>query len=307
MAVFQGELVRALPETLRERSARPGGKTVYLDGRRAVTYEELEERRSWADTPWRRAAFADLVLHAGDTCSFAVLEDLALLSPLFLPAADEERIQVQAVLGEPDGTTARRGPVPPPLRGLLRPDRPTASPAAVAAGDEPDGTSGAWRERLTALPLPERAPALVKLIRVEVAAVLGLTGADAVDRNFTELGLDSLMSVLLRNRLSHLTGLPLVASIAYDWPNAEQLADHVYAEPGGVLPGETAAAPNESDRDRAPARPAPPARPVFSGSPAAPRSGQTTTEGLRGGHRREWLQRLEVTSITPTSRINAVR
>lgn len=67
---------------------------------------------SGATQPWLRdhvvgghalvpsAAFADLVLQAGDTCSLALLEDLALLSPLFLPADDEERTQVQVVLGE---------------------------------------------------------------------------------------------------------------------------------------------------------------------------------------------------------------
>lgn len=44
MAEFQGELVRALPGTLREHSARLGDKTAYRDARRAVTYRELEER-----------------------------------------------------------------------------------------------------------------------------------------------------------------------------------------------------------------------------------------------------------------------
>lgn len=44
MTDFQGELVRALPGTLREHSALRGGKTAYLDARRTVTYGELEER-----------------------------------------------------------------------------------------------------------------------------------------------------------------------------------------------------------------------------------------------------------------------
>ncbi|MER6377070.1 beta-ketoacyl synthase N-terminal-like domain-containing protein [Streptomyces mirabilis] len=44
MAEFQGELVRVLTGTLKEHSARRGGRTAYVDGRRAVTYRELEER-----------------------------------------------------------------------------------------------------------------------------------------------------------------------------------------------------------------------------------------------------------------------
>ncbi|MER6129704.1 beta-ketoacyl synthase N-terminal-like domain-containing protein, partial [Streptomyces sp. NPDC001795] len=44
MADFRGELVRALPGTLREHAARLGGKTAYRDARRAVTYRELEQR-----------------------------------------------------------------------------------------------------------------------------------------------------------------------------------------------------------------------------------------------------------------------
>ncbi|MEU2865870.1 AMP-binding protein [Streptomyces mirabilis] len=44
MAEFQGELVRVLTGTLKEHSARRGGRTAYADGRRAVTYRELEER-----------------------------------------------------------------------------------------------------------------------------------------------------------------------------------------------------------------------------------------------------------------------
>ncbi|MFD7479489.1 alpha/beta fold hydrolase [Streptomyces sp. NPDC059837] len=175
-------------------------------------------------------------------------------------------------------------PVPPPLRGLLRPDRRTASPTGangVPSGTaEPDGVAGAWRDRLAALPPSKRTPALVELIRAEVAAVLGHTQADAVDRDFPDLGLDSLMSVLLRNRLSLLTGIPLAATVAYDWPTAERLADHVYAELSGVLADDAAAAaPPEGDRRHEPAlRPNSPAQPVQPVQPtgaAQPESAQS--------------------------------
>ncbi|MGW0837255.1 SDR family NAD(P)-dependent oxidoreductase [Streptomyces prunicolor] len=115
--------------------------------------------------------------------------------------------------------------VPPPLRGLLRANRQSASSTIPA-----DGAAGSWRDRLAALPVSERLPALRALIRTEVAGVLGHTDADAVDRDFSELGLDSLMRVMLCNRLSLLTGTPLAVTVAYDWPDTEQLAEHLYGE-----------------------------------------------------------------------------
>ncbi|MER5828619.1 polyketide synthase dehydratase domain-containing protein, partial [Streptomyces mirabilis] len=98
-------------------------------------------RLSGAAQPWLRdhavgghtlvpgAAFADLVLHAGDACGVAVLEDLALLTPLFLPAADDEGIQVQVALGEPDGAGRRT--------------------ADVYARPEESGALGAWTHHAT--------------------------------------------------------------------------------------------------------------------------------------------------------------
>ncbi|WP_262063240.1 type I polyketide synthase [Streptomyces sp. STR69] len=130
--------------------------------------------------------------------------------------------------------------VPPPLRGLLRTGRPSAA-AASTGGGVPDDDAGSWRNRLAALPPPERLPALRSLIRTEVAAVLGHTEVDAVDRDFAELGLDSLMRVMLCNRLSLLTGTPLAVTVAYDWPDTEQLAEHLYGELRGTLPDEPGA------------------------------------------------------------------
>ncbi|MFI1180781.1 SDR family NAD(P)-dependent oxidoreductase [Streptomyces sp. NPDC020799] len=120
--------------------------------------------------------------------------------------------------------------VPSPLRGLLRAARPSAgSGVAAGAGGDPGNEAGAWRERLAALPASDRASALVELVREEVATVLGHAGADAVAPGapFTELGFDSLTGVLLRNRLSLLTGLPLPATVVFDRPSAAELARHL--------------------------------------------------------------------------------
>ncbi|RLU81773.1 DNA-binding protein [Streptomyces griseocarneus] len=133
----------------------------------------------------------------------------------------------------PAGTAGQ--PLPPPLRGLL----PTARPAAGAtaeAGDDSAIASGARRERLAALPGPDRARALLGLVREEAATVLGHADASAVPpgRPFTELGFDSLTGVLLRNRLGALTGLPLPVTVVFDRPSAEELARHLDEELGNT-------------------------------------------------------------------------
>ncbi|MGY5128259.1 type I polyketide synthase [Streptomyces nigrescens] len=154
-------------------------------------------------------------------------------------------------------------PVPPPLRALLRPARPTAWSeddsgirAARTTGDNPGNATVTWRDRLAALPAPDRAPAVLELVREEVATVLGHPDATAVapGRPFTALGFDSLTGVLLRNRLSALTGLPLPATLAFDQPSAAQLAAHLYQELSTALADGAAA---EQERPEPTPEPAP--------------------------------------------------
>lgn len=210
----------------------------------------------WADEEGMAARTGHV--HGGAVRALSPQQGLALFDAAL---GFGEPVLAPLPLDHSPGALAAGAPIAPPLRGLLRAARPTASPGA-AAGGEPDGTAGAWRERLAVLPEPERRPALLELIRAEVAAVLGHTQADAVDRDFSELGLDSLMSVLLRNRLNLLTGLTLAATVAYDLPSAEELTEHMYAELNGVLTAEAATAPDQGEDededapDRAHARPA---------------------------------------------------
>ncbi|MDT0448239.1 type I polyketide synthase [Streptomyces hesseae] len=129
--------------------------------------------------------------------------------------------------------------VPPLLRELRRPARPTAH--SMPEGDGSDATAvtavtavtaTTWRYRLGALPDAEREPALLELVREEIAEVLAHPHASAVapDRLFLELGFDSLTGVLLRNRLSECTGLPLAATVIFDRPSARELAGHLHEE-----------------------------------------------------------------------------
>ena len=80
---------------------------------------------------------------------------------------------------------------------------------------------------------PERRKALLTAhLHEQVTAVLGLADHSRVDpdKGFRELGLDSLMSVELRNRLEKSTGRPLPSTVAFDYPTLAALVDYVYAE-----------------------------------------------------------------------------
>jgi NAD(P)-dependent dehydrogenase (short-subunit alcohol dehydrogenase family)/thioesterase domain-containing protein len=110
--------------------------------------------------------------------------------------------------------------VPPLYRGLVR----TGLRRASAAGS---GDTNALRVRLTALGGDaERLQALVELAQQEIAVVLALPAASSVppDESLKDLGLDSLMAVALRNRLSGQIGAKLPTTLAFDHPSARAIA-----------------------------------------------------------------------------------
>ncbi|MEW2286660.1 beta-ketoacyl synthase N-terminal-like domain-containing protein, partial [Streptomyces sp. NPDC047841] len=76
----------------------------------------------------------------------------------------------------------------------------------------------------------DRSAGTLALVRAEVAAVLGHTSAHDVDPTgvFRDLGLDSLMSVDLCERLSLATGLDLPTTLLYDHPSPLALSRHLH-------------------------------------------------------------------------------
>jgi mycoketide-CoA synthase len=126
-------------------------------------------------------------------------------------------------------TQARAGELPPMLRGLVRSS--SASRLRREAG-------GLLAERLRGAPAEERHRIALQVVRREVAAVLGHSSPDAIDtqRALKELGFDSLLSVELRNRLNAVTGMRLPATLAFDYPTATLLADHLLERISGAQP-----------------------------------------------------------------------
>nr|WP_190815892.1 type I polyketide synthase [Saccharopolyspora pogona] len=98
--------------------------------------------------------------------------------------------------------------------------------------------------RLAGLSDSERVSAVAQAVRAEVASVLGHADTDEIKDTamFRDLGFDSLASVDLRNRLSTLMGLRLPATVVFDYPNVQALADYLVSrietigdEPGGTV------------------------------------------------------------------------
>ncbi|GAA1306600.1 type I polyketide synthase [Saccharothrix xinjiangensis] len=145
------------------------------------------------------------------------------------PVGDELVLLDAAVLGaEPVLVAMRpvpRGDVPPLLRNLVTaPNRRTVDVAA-------SGAATGLARRLAGLPAAERTRALVDLVRTEAAVVLGYADAAAVPprQPFRELGFASITAVELRNRLRAATGLPLPATLVFDYPSAGALGERLRA------------------------------------------------------------------------------
>ncbi|MFD0686281.1 type I polyketide synthase [Actinomadura fibrosa] len=115
-------------------------------------------------------------------------------------------------------------------------DPRTRRPQAPPGPDQAAGLAG--------LPVAERRRRLERLVGAEAALVMGgAPGTVDPRRPFQDLGFDSLMAVELRSRLASATGLPLPATLIFDHPTPEALADHLH----GLLPDPIDTDPIDTD------------------------------------------------------------
>ncbi|WP_394839493.1 type I polyketide synthase [Pendulispora rubella] len=90
----------------------------------------------------------------------------------------------------------------------------------------PNAASSSFVQRLLSLAPAEQNTLVFDLVRSETATVLGLSSPGALEpqRALQELGLDSLMAVELRNRLTNATGLKLQTTLLFDYSTVRELA-----------------------------------------------------------------------------------
>ncbi|MBQ0883034.1 type I polyketide synthase [Streptomyces sp. RT42] len=137
------------------------------------------------------------------------------------------------------------------LRGLVRAPRNTASATTPHPARPTEPAS--FREHFASLSATEQDAALLDLVVDCAAELLGHTDTADVDpdRDFLELGFDSLIGIELRRRLSEATGLQLPASIVYDSGSPSGLTAWLRTElgaQGGAAP-QTGAAGGPAEND----------------------------------------------------------
>jgi acyl carrier protein len=113
----------------------------------------------------------------------------------------------------------------------------TAVPAIALL--EPGGQAerrASFADQLAALPANQLRTLVIDQVRRDAAQVLGLKELDSVPTNkpLSELGLDSLMAVDLRNRLGDTLGRTLPATLIFDYPTVEALADYLARDVFGL-------------------------------------------------------------------------
>jgi polyketide synthase 12/myxalamid-type polyketide synthase MxaB/epothilone polyketide synthase D len=119
----------------------------------------------------------------------------------------------------------------------LRASSARESPLLAELLQAPSGTPSPAREapvadvlaELSALPERQRLQRVEELVHAEVCRVLGLAGPSQLEphRGFADAGMDSLMTLELRNRLQRLLGRPLSASVVFNYPSVHQLGGYL--------------------------------------------------------------------------------
>ncbi|WP_143587651.1 SDR family NAD(P)-dependent oxidoreductase, partial [Streptomyces alboverticillatus] len=151
---------------------------------------------------------------------------------------------------------------PSPFLGELPEARALTAPPGTHAGTAHAGTRSPGADggrglteqgqRLASATGAARERMLLELVRGEAASVLGHDSAAALPATvaFSDLGLDSLTAVEIRNRLTEATGLAQPSTLVFDYPTPAALAAYLSTELGGEGDADSAAEPEDDARIR---------------------------------------------------------
>jgi polyketide synthase 12/myxalamid-type polyketide synthase MxaB len=105
-------------------------------------------------------------------------------------------------------------------------------------------------DQLNQTPASEWRDVVVAFVRQQLAKVLGLQSGDAIGEHtpLTDVGLDSLMAIELRNGLGAAVAKTLPASLVYDHPTVDALAGYLLALVTPAAPDAAAAVSYEPVR-----------------------------------------------------------
>jgi acyl transferase domain-containing protein/cyclopropane fatty-acyl-phospholipid synthase-like methyltransferase len=139
-------------------------------------------------------------------------------------------------------------PVPPVFATFPGTASTTGTPEAAPSQQ----AAATLRDRIEAAPQAERATLLLSAVRETVARILGLTAGvlPPAEAPLRELGLDSLMTVELRNALATACETRLPATLVFEYPSCSALAQHLGATVFvDLLPAATGDALDAMDED----------------------------------------------------------
>jgi acyl transferase domain-containing protein/NADPH:quinone reductase-like Zn-dependent oxidoreductase/acyl carrier protein len=200
--------------------------------------DALAHRRRAADLPgtsvnwgaWSEVGMAT----RGSTMSRAGAQGMGALSPV-------EGMQALSVILRDNVTQVSVAPIDWAVLGsqlggsagpLLLRDLVSEAKNRSGGGERGSAPARSHSVDFSKLEPQDRHAQLVKLVRRELVNVLALAGsADAIapDQQFSTLGLDSLTSVELRNRIQSALGRSVPPTAAFDWPTVAEFARNLDA------------------------------------------------------------------------------
>jgi acyl transferase domain-containing protein len=130
-------------------------------------------------------------------------------------------------------------PLPPPPSRALLADWLDATDAEV--------TQVTLGEQLQSLPVGERYQSLVSYLQTQVSQILQLDEPASRQQGFADMGMDSLMALTLKQRLTGAIGVTLPTTLALEYPSVERLADYLWQEVLGLAEEPSAVDPAPAD------------------------------------------------------------